>query len=177
MSEEVKENTVEEKGTSMYVHQVDYETLCKVLSTVTDVNKMFTYNMPNKASKYAEDSFELINTLNEYIGGEDDWRINREKNVKLRVENSIIKVSDWEVHGVTSCLCVPKINSIILIPDDNSTRNGMKEPTKIIHLSNCIAVTPLLVRLSDEPIDGEDNKYRLGMTYEVITPTQEKVAE
>lgn len=176
MSEEVKD-TVEEKGTSMYVHQIDFETLLQVVSKVTDVNKMFIYNMPNKAEKYNEDTFELINILNDYIGGEEDWRIKRERNVRFSINDSKISVGNWVISGIVNCLCIPKINSLIIIPDSETTCNGSKEPTKIIQLTNCIAVTPLLVRLTDEPME-EEGKYNLGLSYEVITPTEnEKPSE
>jgi hypothetical protein len=168
MSDEVKE-TVEEKGASMFVHQIDFDTLLQVVSKVTDVNKMFIYNMPNKAEKYNDDTFALINLLNDYIGGEDDWRITKEKNVRFTIKDKKIYVGEWVISGIVNCLCIPKINSLILIPDGEATCNGSKEPTKIIQLTNCIAVTPLLVRLTDEPME-EEGKYNLGLTYEVITP-------
>lgn len=175
MSDEVKE----EKGTSMYVHQVEYETLLALLERVTDVNKVYTYNMPNKAEKYASSGFELINTLNEYIGGEEDWRINKESNVKLNItEGKIIIGNTTIISGTKLIMCIPRINSILIIPDDESLINGVKDPTKIIQLTNCISVTPLLVRLSDEPVEGEEGKYHLGMTMEVIVPkTEEKPTE
>lgn len=178
MSEEIKEVNENQNGTSMYVHLVDYDTICKVLNSVTDVNKMFVYNMPNKAEKYGDDAFELINLINDYIGGDEDWRITRHKNVKINISDNIIRVGDWEIKGIVKCLCIPKINSIIIIPDDSSVCNGAKEPTKIIHLSNCISVTPLLIKLTDEPIEGEENRFNLGLRYEVITPpSNEKPTE
>lgn len=169
MSDEEVKDATEEKVTSMYVHQIDFDTLLQVMGKVTDVNKMFIYNMPNKAEKYNDDTFALINLLNDYIGGEDDWRIAREKNVRFVIKDGKIHVGDWVINGIVNCLCIPKINSLILIPDNDSTCNGSKEPTKIIQLTNCIAVTPLLVRLTDEPME-EEGKYNLGLSYEVIVP-------
>ena len=163
MSDETKE---------LYVHQIDYEVLLKILSNVTYVSRFCTYNMPTKADKYAENSIELINTLDEYIGGEEDWRVSKESDVNFSITDGIINIGDWMVSGTKSCICLPKINSIILIPDDESRFKGVKEPTKILHLVNCVAVTPLLVRLTDEPIEGEDKKFNLGMTLEVIIPTE-----
>lgn len=177
MSEEVKENKVEEKGTSMYVHQIDFDTFCKVIQNVTNVNKMFIYNMPNKASSYADDGFNLINVLNEYIGGEEDWRITTLKNVDFGINEGKIYVGDCEISGTIICMCIPRINSFIIIPDENSLIRGVKDPTKIIQLTNCICVTPLLMKLTDEPIDGEESKFNLGVSYEVITPKKEEAAE
>jgi hypothetical protein len=41
--------------------------------------------MPNKAEKYAGDGFGLISTLNNFIDGDEDWRIQKENNVSLKV--------------------------------------------------------------------------------------------
>lgn len=173
MSEEIKNTT-----NSMYVHQIEYETFLKIVANVTNVNKMFIYNMPNKASSYASDGFNLINTLNEYIGGEEDWRISTTNtNVNFSINDGKIIVGDCELTGAVLCMSIPKINSFIIIPDDNSLIRGVKDPTKIIQISNCICVTPLLLKLEDEPIEGEDDKFNLGVSYEVIIPKKEETAE
>lgn len=171
MSDEVKE-TIEEKGTSMYVHQVEFETLKEVLAKVTNANKVFTYSMPKKAESYADSGFELINTLNDYIDGEEDWRINKETNIDVSVNEQGVIVGNSLIVGTKMTLCIPRINSIIIIPSDGSLINGAKDPTKIIQLTNCISVTPLLVRLLDEK--GDDDTFRLGMTYQVIVPKEKK---
>jgi hypothetical protein len=126
--------------------------------------------MPNKAEKYAESGVELINTLNDYIGGDESWRIENKRNAKFAIRDGKLYIDSWVITGSTLCMCIPKINSIIIIPDESSTNNGSKEYTKILQLTNCIAVTPLLVKLTDEPIEGEENKFNLGMIYEVIVP-------
>ena len=174
MSDEV----VKEEGTAMYVHEVKYDTLTEILKKVTDVNKVFTYSMPNKAESYANNGFDLISVLNEYINGDESWRISKETNVKLKSEGNKIQIGDWIIQGSNYILCIPRINSIIIIPDENCTYKGTKDVTKIIQLTNCISVTPLLVRLLDEPTE-EENQFRLGMTFEIIVPKQanEKTAQ
>jgi hypothetical protein len=172
-NEEVKE----EKGTAMYVHQIDYKTFLQVVANVTNVNKMFVYSMPNKASSYAEDGFNLINTLNGYIGGEDDWRISVSKNVNFGINSGKVYAGDYEISGTMLCMSIPKINSFIIIPDETSLYKGTADPTKIIQLTNCICVTPLLMRLTDEPIEGDENRFNLGVSYEVIVPKTEEPSE
>lgn len=134
--------------------------------------------MPNKAESYANDGFNLISILNEYINGDESWRISKDTNVKLKAEGDKVQIGDWIITGSKYILCIPKINSIIIIPDDNCTYKGTKDVTKIIQLTNCISVTPLLVRLLDEPT-GEENQFKLGMTFEIIVPKQveEKTAQ
>lgn len=160
----------QDNGTSMYVHQVEFQTLLSILQRVTNVNKLFTYTMPNKAEKYAGDGFDLISTLNNFIDGDEDWRIQKENNVSLKVQGDKITIGNTLITGTKLVMCLPRINSIIIIPDENCLINGVKDLTKIIQLTNCIAIMPLLVRLSDEPIEGEEGKYNLGMTMEIIVP-------
>ena len=98
MSEKVKEET---KGIPMYVHQVDYDVILKILSNVTEVNRLYTYSMPNKAEKYADNGFDMINTINGYIGTDESWRIESNYNQVVRIEEGKIKVGDWvkQSHG------------------------------------------------------------------------------
>jgi hypothetical protein len=63
MSDEVVKEETNDKSVQMFVHQIDFETLKAVLSKVTDVSLMFTYNMPNKADSYISDCFGLIKQL------------------------------------------------------------------------------------------------------------------
>jgi hypothetical protein len=51
--------------------------------------------------------------------------------------------------------------------------NGVKDPTKIIQLTNCISVMPLLVKLLDERDENDAEKFILGMSYEIIIPKTE----
>lgn len=171
-----EEKTGEKK--TMYVHQVDYEVILNILKRVTDVSRVFIYNMPNKASKYANDGFELITMLNSFMDDEEErWRIEALANQPVKVENSTIEIGDWRINGSKLNICIPTVNSIIIIPDEMSTNKGSKDPTKIIHLSNCIAVTPLLVKLSDEPIEGVSNKFNLGVSLEILSVVDKKEEE
>jgi hypothetical protein len=171
MSEEVKET--EDKGVPMYVHQVDWDVILKILSSVTDVNRVYTYSMPNKAESYASNGFEMINVINSYIDTDESWRIDSKSNVRLVLKEDKIEVGDWIITGSKLNMCIPTINSIIIIPDENSTIRGAKDPTKIIQLTNCISVMPLLVKLLDERDENDADKFILGMSYEIIIPNTE----
>ena len=65
----------------MYIHQVEFDVITKILEKVTNVNKVLIYNMPNKAEKYADDAVELISMLNEFNNSDEDWRITIKENV------------------------------------------------------------------------------------------------
>lgn len=162
----------------MYVHEVEWEIICDILSRVNNVNKLFTYTMPNKAESYASEGFGIIQKINEYGSSEDEsWRITTETNVGLECGNDwSLKVGDWVINRGVKNLCIPAINSIIIIPSSDSTYKGNKDLTKIIQLTNCISVTPLLMKMKDIPVEGVDGKFNLGVSLEVIDE-KEKPAE
>ena len=123
MSDEV----VKEEGTAMYVHEVKYDTLTEILKKVTDVNKVFTYSMPNKAESYANNGFDLISVLNEYINGDEDWRISKETNVKLKSESNKIQIGDWVIQGSKIPSGAARWKDVPHGPE--STLSGGKSPT------------------------------------------------
>ena len=91
----------------------------------------------------------------------------------MSYEDGKLKVGDWEINKSLLNICIPAINSIIIIPDGESTYKGNKEYTKIVQLTNCIAVTPLLIKLIDVPNEDENKqKYSLGMRMEIITTSE-----
>lgn len=163
---------VKEEG--MFVHQVEWDVIEQLISNANNVNKLFTYTMPKKAESYAKDGFKLLEEINKY--GEDEeesWRIGLETNVQMSYEDGKLKVGDWEINKSLLNICIPAINSIIIIPDGESTYKGNKEYTKIVQLTNCIAVTPLLIKLIDVPNEDENKqKYSLGMRMEIITASE-----
>lgn len=153
----------------MYIHEVEWEVLCDILTNVNNVNKVFTYTMPNKAESYSSDGFKLIQEINRYGSSEDEeWRVFTETNIHLQCEDNVLRVGDWIITDSTLSLCIPAINSIVIIPSSDSVYKGNRDLTKIIQLTNCISVTPLLMKMKDVPIEGEEGKYNLGVNLEVI---------
>ena len=172
MSDEVVKEEID-KNLMMYVHQINYNTLLEVLSKVTDVHVSFVYTMPKKAVSYKEDGFSLIKELDYYANSDEDWRISKEKNISLNIADDKIIVGDWILHGTELVLCIPRINSLIIIPNQESTYKGTKQPTKILQLTNCISVTPLLLVLGDEMDEENPEKYKLSIGYQIIHSNKE----
>lgn len=159
MNEEIK----------MYVHEIDWDTLCDILTDVNNVNKLFSYNMPKKAETYANDGFSLVNEINAYGSDEEEkWRVEMENNLSLQCENGVLIIGDWVIQEAALTLCIPKINSIIIIPKNGCKHKGNNEYTKILQLTNCVSVTPLLLRLRDVPKNEEMTEFDLGVNLEII---------
>ena len=162
MSEEVKDTQHQ-----MYVQQIDWETFLKITERVTNVNKLYSYNMPNRADKYVDNIPQLIQTMDSYLTGDDNWRITTEENVSYRL-NEGIELGDWKITGFELIICIPKINSFIAVPNAESTYKGSKSPTTILQLTNCISIMPMLLVMNDEKDEKEEGKFNISMSYEIM---------
>lgn len=165
MSEETKEAT-------MYVQQIDWETFTSVIERITNVNRLYMYNMPNKAEKYVSDVAGMITTLDDYLRGDDEWRVTDEKNVRFFFdkEKENVNVGNWVFGKPLLILCIPKLNSFFIVPDKDATYKGSPAPTNIIQLSNCISVMPMLLTMTEVPNPEKEGSYNISMSYEMLNP-------
>lgn len=176
MSEEVidVETKTDETQHQMYVQQIDFDTFKTITQRVTNVGKLFVYNMPNKASKYIDDIPEMIKTLDSFLTQQEQWRITSEKTVSYKCGQEIY-VGDWVINDVELILCIPKINSFIIVPNGQSTFKGTKSPTSILQLSNCISIMPMLLVMKDQPDPQNQGKFNISMGYQFIVKDKETV--
>lgn len=172
MSDEV----VKEEVHQMYVQQVDWETFTPLIDKVTNVNRIYMYNMPNKAEKYVDDIVELIKTMDGYLMGEDEWRVTDEKNAPFNYdkEKQQIYAGNWIFGKPLVILCIPKLNSFFIIPDKDATFKGSASPTTIIQLSNCISVMPMLLTMNEVPDKEKEGVINIAMAYQPIPNENEK---
>ena len=179
MSEEVidVESKTEEIQHQMYVQQIDWETFTSLVEKVTNVNRVYMYNMPDKAEKYAGEIVDLIQTLDNYLSSDEDWRVTNESNVPFKyiTNEDKICVGNWVISEPKVILCIPKLNSFFIIPSANSTYKGSPSPTHIIQLSNCISIMPMLLCMREIPDNEKEGVINIAMTYEMIpTKTNQK---
>lgn len=170
MSEEVKEVTEMEERHEMYVQQIEWDVFKSVIERITNVNTLYMYNMPNKAEKYADDIAGLIQTLDEYLRGDDEWRVTNEKHVPFKYDsdNDKVMVGNWVFGKPLVTLCIPKLNSFFIIPDTDATYKGGSNPTMIIQLSNCLSVMPMLLVMNEVPNAEKEGSYNITMGYEML---------
>lgn len=174
MSEEVKEMDKNENVHQMYVQQVDWKTFTPLIEKVTNVNRLYMYNMPNKAEKYVSEIVDLIKTLDGYLSSPDEeWRVTNESNVLFKYDKNddTLYVGNWVITEPKLILCIPKLNSFFIVPGDKSTYKGSPNPTQIIQLSNCISVMPMLLCMREMPDEKKKGVINIAMTYEMI-PTR-----
>lgn len=154
----------------MYVQQIDWELFTSVIDRITTVNRLYMYNMPNKAEKYADDIVGMIQTLDGYLAGEDEWRITKEKNVPFKYdkENDKLMVGSWVLGKAKLVICIPKLNSFFIVPNSDARYKDTPSPTMIIQLNNCISVMPMLLDMKAVPDTKKEGSYNISMAYEMI---------
>ena len=176
MSEEVKDtNNTEEIQHEMYVQQVDWETFKNIIERVTNVNRIYMYNMPNKAEKYKEDIVGLIKTLDEYLSGDEEWRVTDEKNAPFKLDKKSDKIyaGNWVLGRPHVILCIPRLNSFFIIPDSDARYKESSAPTTIIQLSNCISVMPMILSMNEVPDKEKEGVINIAMAYQILPQNEE----
>lgn len=181
MSEDVidVETKTEEDVHQMYVQQVDWKTFTPLIEKVTNVNRVYMYNMPNKAESYTNEIVDLIKTLDGYLSSDEEWRVTNESNVPFKYDKqeNKIYVGNWVLTEANLILCIPKLNSFFIIPSNESTYKGSYAPTTIIQLSNCISVMPMLLCMREIPDKKKKGVINIAMTFEMIPTNEENPSE
>lgn len=172
MSDEAKTEEVHQ----MYVQQIDWDTFKSLIDRVTNVNRLYMYNMPNKAESYISDIVNLIKTLDTYLSTEDSWRVSDEKNVlfKYDKERDKLFVGNWVLNEPKLILCIPKLNSFFIVPDKDAKYKDGTSPTTILQLSNCISVMPMLLTMREMPDTEKEGVINVAMAYEMLNPHVEE---
>lgn len=159
----------------MYVQQVDWETFKNVIERVTNVNRIYMYNMPNKAEKYKEDIVNLIKTLDEYLSGDEEWRVTDEKNAPFKLDKKTDKIyaGNWVLGKPHVILCIPRLNSFFIIPDSDARYKESSAPTTIIQISNCISIMPMLLTMNEVSDNEKEGVINIAMSYQILPQNEE----
>ncbi len=152
----------------LYVQQLEWNTFLKIVEKVNNVNKVYEYNMPNKATSYQQDMIGMIGILDSFLNGDEKWRVSKHGNVSFSIKDEKIYVGDWVIEKGHNIIAIPKINSFFIIPPDGSTNRGISDPTKVIQLINCISIMPMLLKMEDVKSEEKQGQFKISVGYEPI---------
>ena len=174
MKEELENSTndSQEEIKKFYIQSVNFETFMRIVAEVNMADSIYLYNMPNHIKTYAKDVNETTKAIFNIFENEDEkWRAKAAKNVQIQISESGISFSNMNIVDCEMCLCMPIINSIILIPGPKSIEMGW-DVTKIVQFSNLISMTPMLLRLTDVEDENNSSNHKISVSYEVIEKKQ-----
>lgn len=171
MSEEKIENNTGESQDDIkrfYIQSINFETFLKIVAEVNMVDSVYLYNMPNHIKSYSKNVDETTKALFSIFENEDEkWRVKAAKQVQMDVGENGITFSNYNIVDSDLCLCMPIINSIVLIPGPKSIENGW-DVTKIVQFTNMVSMTPMLLRLTDVEDSENPSNHKISVSYEVI---------
>ena len=176
MSEDLnkkEEDKVEERRMEMFV-LTDFQVVKDLIKYTSFPSKTYIYQMPNKATSYADDTVDaasnLMNSLLAYQRNEE-WRVDQcthssewsypkegeKEGISIKV-TSTKNGKDYNLllNDVKQAIVVPELHSVTIIPGDNVT--GDIQPNMIIRfvgLVNHKYFKCILVGKDDEEHEGQ----------------------
>ena len=158
----------EEDKDKLYIQSVTFDTFLKIINGTDLVDMLYMYNMPNHIKSYAKDVENTAKTIFSIYENEDElWRVKKYRGVDIEVTDKFLKFQNSSIVDAELILCLPIINSIIVVPGPESIKLGW-DVTKILQLTNLISLTPMLLRMTDMMDEENPPNHKISVSYEVI---------
>lgn len=161
------------------IQAVDFTTLKTMTERIGFVHRYITFNMPNKASTYVQDSSNLSNFIQQMIDytksdSEENWRVEELKNVKYgNIEGGICIADNKTLFDVEKCLIIPKLQIVFVVPGEKSVKEGGFNAAHVICLIGLISTMPLMMKFDSVPDPNDSSKQALSVSYEIWERTSE----
>lgn len=153
------------------VLELEFDTLLEMTKRINLVDCITLFSMPNHLKTYGDREKmsigDLMRELVEYQNKENEWRLEKHIIKDFKIEDNSIKILDKIIFDAQRIIIVSKMNSIFIIPGENSIKNGACLPNQIIKLSNLISSQLFLLRLNDVK-DEETGKFNLKADFALI---------
>lgn len=157
------------------VLELEFENLIEICKKINLVDSVTVFSMPNHVKTYSKRDekpvSDLVMELLDYQKEENEWRLKSYKVQELAVVDNSIKVLDKTISDAARIVVISKMNSVFIIPGEESLKNGNCLPNEIIKLSNLISSQLFLLQFKDVKEEGSNN-YDLRVEFNLINRTQ-----
>lgn len=157
------------------VLELEFENLVEICKKINLVDSVTVFSMPNHVKSYSNRDekpvSELVMELIDYQKEENEWRLKTHKVQELVVTDNIIKILDKTIYDAARVVVISKMNSVFIIPGEESLKSGNCLPNEIIKLSNLISSQLFLLQFKDVKEEGSNN-YDLRVEFALINRTQ-----
>lgn len=161
----------EEETISIPVMEIEYDKFVEICNKNNYIDSLTIYSMPNHSKFYSiREDFsiaDLIQTLYDYNYEENSWRLEKKPVVDIKVQDNVIKFLDKQLFGAERVIILPKNNSVYIIPDEESIKNGGFKANEILQFSNLISVKMFLMKFIEEPNEDGTN-FDVKIEYELV---------
>lgn len=154
--------------------ELEFENLVEICKKINLVDSVTVFSMPNHVKTYSNHDekpvSDLVMELIDYQKPENEWRLKTSKVQDLGVNDNSIKVIDKVISDAGRIVVISKMNSVFIIPGEESIKSGNCQPNEIIKLSNMISSRLFLLQFNDVKEEGSDN-YNLRVEFNIISGT------
>lgn len=162
-------------GYQAHIQSLDFTTFIKVLERINVVKTLYNFQLPNKATSYIKENESyapFIQTLIDYTNPESDdfWRVCHTGPLPVKVESSSVTIGDRKLLDVAMCAVIPELQSVFIVPGDQSVKEGGFSASDAISLSGLISTTPLQMVFRSVPDEKDEGKMALSVTYMMSNP-------
>lgn len=153
------------------VLEIQFDKLIQICESINIVDSVTLFSMPNHSKTYADRSqlpvSELISTLLSFEDEENKWRVNHKTVVDLVSRADHIQIGDKKIFDSERVVVISKMNSVYIIPGEQSIKRGGFLPNEVVKLSNLISSQLFLLRFKDIPNEKEGG-FDLKVEYSLI---------
>lgn len=158
----------------IFLQIIDFNGLCGFVSKCNYADTITTYQLPDKASKYAGEPGKLMDLLISYYKDDEEiWRVDKKRTVALELQDECCLIGEKgadkprrkKLVDADKVFAIASLNSFFVIPGKESIANGSFNPSEVIQLSNLIAVKPLMLILGNEVVDKEKDVWKLTASF------------
>lgn len=157
--------------------ELDFDKLLEMTKKINLVDCITFFSMPNHVKTYSDREKmavgDLILELIDYQKEENEWRLTKNPVVEFTADENGIKFLDKNITDASRVIIVSKMNSVFIIPGENSIKTGNCQPNQIIKLSNLISSQLFLLKFNDVKEEGSDD-YDLKVEFALIDRTSVK---
>lgn len=157
--------------------ELDFDKFLEMTKKINIVDCITFFSMPNHVKTYSDreklTAGDLILELIEYQKEENEWRLTKNPVADFAVDANGVKFLDKNITDAARVIVVSKMNSIFIIPGENSIKSGNCQPNQIIKLSNLISSQLFLLKLNDVKEEAS-NDYELKVEFALIDRTAVK---
>lgn len=156
------------------VLEIEFGSLLNICRKINIVDCITVFSMPEHLSQYADKEqmpiSDLVLKLIDYQKEENKWRLKEHKVMEIDASDNSIKVLDKMILDAYRIIIISKMNSVFIIPGEESIKNGNCAPNEIIKLSNLISSQLFLLTFNDVKNENGDG-YDLKINYKIINRT------
>ncbi|MBR4891099.1 MAG: hypothetical protein IKU15_07425 [Clostridia bacterium] len=153
------------------VLEIEFDKLLQILSKINIADSCTFISMPEHVKTYSNrDNMhisKLVGMLLEFEEPDNAWRLDKKTVLEIKPAPDCVLLNDRIVYDSDRVIVVSTINSVYIIPGEQSIKSGRCKPNEIIKLTNLLSSQIFLLKFTDVPNEQETG-YDLKVEYKLV---------